>query len=200
MKKLIVGSLIATSLLQATNNKFELNLNDDTVEVNSDIYLNDKYVLNEESNYFFNIRYLYSEDKDNKYKDKQKLLGVGFKVMSPYVNDSGFKLGIGISGVWADNNKDLSFAATPIYLYTTYELNDKIDFNLNLGYSPSILTYADGDKYKEGKIEASYKILDNGKVFVGYRKIRTEYEVGNNQENLKIDYDDTPYFGFSVIF
>jgi len=195
MKKLIVGSLIATSLLYATNNKFELNLNNDTVEASGDIYLNDKYVLNEESNYYLNIRYLYSEEK-NKYQDRQKLASLGFKVMSPYVNDSGFKLGLGLSGVWADNS-NATFTSIPIYLYLSYEFNEKVDFSVNGGYAPSILTYADGDNYKEFNVKASYKILDNGKIFVGYRKIRTEYESSNN---IKIDYDDTPYFGFSVIF
>jgi len=200
MKKLIVSSLIATSLLYATNNSFELNLNDNTVETKLDVYLNDKYVLNEESNYYFNLRYLYSEeDEDKNSNNQQKLAGIGFKVMSPYVNDSGFKLGIGLNGVWADNNEDLSFFALPIYLYATYELNEKFDFGLDIGYSPSILTFADGDKYKEANIKASYKILDNGKIFVGYRKIRTEYEL-DKKNNLKIDFDDTPYFGFSVIF
>ena len=196
MKKIIIGSLVALNLLYATNNNFELNINSDTFEVNGDIYLNDKYILNEESNYYINVRYLYSEEKTI-YQDTQKLAGVGFKAMSPYVNDSGFKLGIGLSGVWADNSS-ASFSAIPIFLYATYELNEYASFSLNGGYAPSILTFSDGDKYKEFNTKASYKIIDNGKIFVGYRKIKTEYDISGS--DVKIDYDDTPYFGFSIIF
>ena len=51
MKKILIGSLIASSILMGSNS-IQVNINSDTLEVSSDIYLNNYYNLSEKSNYY----------------------------------------------------------------------------------------------------------------------------------------------------
>ena len=195
MKKIIMGSLVVSSLLVANNN-FEINFNSDTVEVASSIYLNDKYILNDNSDYFFDIKYLYSEEK-NKYQNTQKLASIGLKAISPYYDDNGFNFGLGINAVIADNNPGKTFFATPLSLYASYEINEKVSINIDGSYAPSILTYSDGDNFSQYNVKVNYQIIDNGNLYVGLRNIKTEYKTSTLNT---IEFDDSAYIGFRIDF
>jgi len=193
MKKIIAGSLIASSLLWGSNS-IELNINNNTLELGADYSLNSSYMLNDDSNYFLTVKYLGSEE-ENSNKSTQRLLSVGLKVINPYIDDHGFSLGLGMKTVVADNYSSESFIATPLELFATYNVNEQLSIETQVGYAPKILTFLDGNTYKDAMLKVNYRIIDNGYVYVGGRKIKTEYEdIGT------IEYDDSVFFGYKITF
>jgi len=190
MKKILVGSLLAGSLLFA-NNSAQININNDTLEVIGSYSLNDSYDLNEDSNYFLTLSYLRSE-KDN--TKTQKLTTVGLKIVNPYIDDKGLSLGIGVKALWADNyTKD--FIATPLEVFATYTINEKVSIDLSSAYAPKILTYKDGEKYQDLVGKINYKVIDNGYIYIGARSIKTNYK-----DDIDVKYDNKAFFGYKVQF
>ncbi|MCK5294025.1 MAG: hypothetical protein KAJ49_05185 [Arcobacteraceae bacterium] len=195
MKKILAGSLVATSLLFGSNSA-EININNDTLELVGEFLLNHSYQLSDEGNYYFTVNYLGSENQESTVGNtkNKKLVTTGLKIMNPYIDDRGLSLGIGIKAVWADNyEKD--FFATPLEVFAKYEINEQLSLDMNVGYSPKVLTHADGETYKDGKIKVNYKVIDNGYVYVGARSIETTYK-----NNAEIKFDDNVFFGYKVQF
>ena len=69
------------------------------------------------------------------------------------------------------------------------------DFELEGGYSPRVLTFMDGDSFREGVFKVNYKILSDGYIYTGVRNIEARYD---NEKEVK--YDDSIFFGFQVRF
>ncbi len=192
IKKIAVGSILASSLLFASNSA-EININNNTLELGGDFFLNDMYNLNDDSNYFLTARYLSSEDSGNKVSS-QKLITTGFKIVNPYIDDKGFSLGMGIDAVWADNYTD-NFYAIALKISGTYNINEQLSTDAEVAYSPKVITYGGGDNYKSGNVKLNYKIIDNGYVYIGARSIKTTYTDGT-----EVDFDTSAYFGYKVQF
>lgn len=191
MKKIIIGSLLSTMMLYSSNN-FELNVNNDTLEVNTDIYLNNHYNVSNGSNYFLTLSYLNTKEENN--QPSQELSTVGFKVTNPYVNDFGLSLGLGMKTVYTTAD-DRVLTAAPISLFVRYELNQLVYFNLDGSYSPRVLTFLDGENYYDIKFKVNYKILNDGYIFAGARDIVASYT-----DNQDVKYDRSLFFGFQVRF
>jgi hypothetical protein len=192
MKKILIGSLVATSLLFAVDNA-QININSDTLEISGEYGLNDSFILDDNSNYSLTLSYLNSE-KATVTKAKSKLVSIGLKIMDPYTNDMGFSLGLGMKGAWVDNHSE-SFFATPLELFARYDINDVISLDLSASYAPKILTHSNGDKYQDTNFKLNYQIIDNGCVYLGIRDIETNYKSGAN-----IKFDDSAFFGYKVQF
>jgi len=193
IKKIVVGSVLASSLVFASNNSAQININNNTLEVAGDIFLNDSYNLNDDSNYFLTARYLTSDEGNSKVSS-QKLLTTGFKIVNPYIDDKGFSLGMGIDAVWADNYSK-TFYAVALKISGKYMINEQLSTDLEIGYSPKVITYGDGDNFKSGQIKLNYKIIDNGYIYVGARSITTNYKDGTD-----VDFDSSAFFGYKVTF
>lgn len=191
LKKIIMGSLVASSVAFASG-AADININDNTLEVGMEYNLNGSYRLNENSNYLLTASYLRSEEDSS--TNTQKLATVGLKIMNPYVDDYGFSLGLGIKGVIADNGPQ-SFTAAPLGVFASYMVNDQIHIDGEYDYAPKVLSFSDGETYKEWKLKANYRVIDNGFVYVGARGITTAYTDGH-----EYSYDHTAFFGFNVQF
>lgn len=191
LKKIIAGSLLSVSMLFASN--AEININNETVEVAGEFSLNESYALNEDANYYFTASYLSSE-VENAHSDSPSVTSAGLKMVSPYIDDFGFKFGLGIKGVIAKNySKD--FAAVPLNLFAKFEFNSRLSFDGEINYAPKVLAFLDAESYRESKIKANFQVIDNGFVFVGKRMIETEYTNG-----VQLEYDDNIFFGYKVHF
>ncbi len=191
LKKIIMGSLVASSVAFGSG-AADININDNTLEVGMEYNLNGSYRLNENSNYLLSASYLRSEEDSS--TNTQTLTTVGLKVMNPYVDDYGFSLGLGIKGVMADNSPK-TFVAAPLGIFASYMVNEQIHLDGEYNYAPKVLAFSDGETYKEWKLKANYKVIDNGFVYVGGRGITTEYTGGT-----EYTYDRTAFFGFNVQF
>ena len=191
MKRILLSSVIASTLLFASNSA-QININNDTVEVGGEIYLNDHYSVNNSSNYYFMMNYLSTEGYDG--HSSQSLISSGFKVLNPYTDDNGVSLGIGIKMAYSNNNDNLFFA-TPLVVFGKYELDERIYFDAEFAYAPRVLSFEDAQKYSDLKFKANYKVLEDGYAFIGYRNIKSEYENG-----MEITYDESIFVGYEVKF
>jgi lipopolysaccharide assembly outer membrane protein LptD (OstA) len=192
MNKIFVGSIIAANLLFATNSA-EININSNTLELIGEYNLNTVYQLNDDSNYYLTISFLSSEESSTSVST-QKLITGGLKMVNPYIDDRGLSLGMGAKIVWADNTNK-NFIATPLNIFAKYEINEQISINFDFAYAPKILTFSDGESYKETNLKANYKVLENGYVYLGGRSITTDYKKGGS-----VDYDKSIFFGYKVQF
>jgi len=191
MKKIIVGSLIASSLVYGINN-VDLNVNNNTFEVSGDFSLNEAYELSNDSNYYLTVGFLNSEDKSA--ITSEKLASVGFKMLNPYIDDYGFRFGLGIKAVWADNSKE-DFVSIPVQLFASYQIDEKISVDTDIAYAPRVLSFLKAQKFTSGKIKLNYKIMDNGFLYIGERTISTKYE-----NDTTIKYDNSLFVGYQVQF
>ena len=191
MNKIIVGSLIASSLVYGINN-VDLNVNNNTLEVSGDFSLNEVYELNNDSNYYLTVSFLNSEDKSA--TTTEKLASVGFKMLNPYMDDYGFRFGLGIKAVWADNSKE-DFVSIPVQLFASYQIDEKISVDTDIAYAPRVLSFLKAQKFTSGKIKLNYKIIDNGYLYIGGRTISTKYE-----NDTTIKYDNSLFVGYQVQF
>jgi hypothetical protein len=190
MKKILLGSLVASTLAFGSNSA-EININNDTLEVAGELYLNNNYNVSKNSNYYLTASYLRSE---NDGEENQSLTTLGFKVINPFTDDNGISLGLGIKSIYA-SEYDKSILAIPLSVYGRYELNEVIYFDLDVGYAPRVLSFLDGEKYVDGKLKVNYKVLSDGYAFAGARSITTTYENG-----MDVKYDTSLFVGFKVRF
>lgn len=189
MKKILTAGLLSSSLLFAST--AQINVNNDTLEVGTDIYLNDHYQLDNATNYFLTLNHLNTESSDT--EPSRRLTTVGLKVLNPYMDNNGLSFGLGIKAVMTTQiSKD--FMATPLSVYAKLELNQLIYCDLEASYSPRVLSFQDAETYKDVKFRANYKVLENGYIYLGYRDIETKYTGG------KIKYDDNLFLGYEFRF
>ncbi|MCI0501164.1 MAG: YfaZ family protein [Epsilonproteobacteria bacterium] len=191
LRKIILGSLVASSMAFGSG-AADININDNTLEIGMEYNLNSNYKLSQNSNYLLSASYLKSEETSS--TNTQTLVAVGLKVMNPYVDDYGFSLGLGIKGVMADNSPK-SFVAAPLGVFASYMVNGQIHLDGEYNYAPKVLAFSDGESYKEWKLKANYKVIDNGFVYLGARGITTEYT-----NATQYTYDRSAFFGFNVQF
>lgn len=190
MKKILIGSLIASSILLG-NNGVEINVNDDTLEVKADLYLNDYYDVSNESNYYFTLGHLRTENDLN---ESDSLTTAGLKVLNPFTDDNGISIGLGIKSVYT-NQLSKTFFAVPLSVYAKIELSEVLYIDGELSYAPSVLALSDADSYKGMKARVNYKVLENGYAFIGARSIETKYTNGVTSK-----FDSTVFVGFEVRF
>ena len=191
MKKLFFSSLVATSVLFGSTS-VDININNDTLELNGDVLLNDMFNLSNNANYYCGVSYLTTKSNGN--KSNQNLSTVSFKALNPYVDNYGFNIGMGIKTVYS-NQLDMNFNAVALGLFFKYELNEAIYFNLDANYAPRVLSFMNAEKYSDIKLKMNYKVLDGGYIYVGGRNITTRYE---NKKDIK--FDDSIFFGYQVKF
>ncbi len=194
MIKKSILSLAALVSIVTANNQMEINLNNDTLEVAGKFYLNNKYNVSNDANYYFTASYLKSEVVESV---DQSLLSIGLNIINPFTSDRGLSFGLGLKTVYVDiSSINKTFVAIPLGLFAKYEHNDALSFDVELGYAPKTLSFSDAEKYADLKMRVNYKILDNGYVFVGARKIEATYT------NIvkPAEYDDNVFFGYKVQF
>jgi len=191
VKNIIYGSLFISSLLFGKH-EFKININDKTLEVAGDVYLNNSYNLSSDTNYYLTASYMKTQTQDEDISNR--LSTVGFKVMNSRMNSFGLSFGMAIKTVYSSIN-DTDIMAVPLGLYMQYEPNDMFYFGLEGFYSPEVLTFMDSTSFKSGEFNINYRILRDGYIYVGIRK-----DIAKSKDNEEIEFDDNPFFGFRIRF
>lgn len=166
-KKLFFTSLLSLGLLQAENS-IGLNISDKDLEVLASVNLNQYADYSDSTTYVIDGYYLRTDD-DN-------LFAIGLSGENTLQGVEGLTLGFGARFVFTDN-----FTALPLFGKARYTLpfNDRIpttSLNVSLAYAPSVLTFSDGESYREFRMEADMEVIQNIHLFTGYRNIDTEYK------------------------
>lgn len=190
LKKIILGSVAVASLMFAQENEIDINVNNDTYEVGGTAYLNNFYYLNDNSKYFFGAHFLGTDEDD---KLSQKLINLDLKVMNSVANDSGFSLGLGIKGVYTDSDRE-DMMAVGLGVLGKYEYSDKFYVDASYHYAPEVLSYMDGDSYREARVNANYAVVNNGYIYTGLRRIKADFK------NSVAEFDKSAFIGFKFKF
>lgn len=124
------------------------------------------------------------------YKDDYRNNTLGyFGLYKGIVNDAGLPgLTLGAGGhfyIGDIRSADVSALAPGLILGYVPAVEKRFGFTLLLDYAPSILTFADGEKLFKFDTRFSYEVIDNTRVYLGYRDIEVTIE-----ENSKVHVDN----------
>ncbi len=190
LKKVVIGIFMILGVMYG-NNSAQINVNNNTLELVGDIGINEVISSNSSSNYYLTISYLIT---DNDSEDSQRLTTAGVKILNPYVDNYGLSLGLGIKNVYTSQS-DLNLNAVALGMFIRYELNQIVYFNLEGSYAPKVLTFMDGENYRDLKFKVNYKILEDGYIYLGTRSINIKYE-----NNSDIKFDTSAFVGYEFRF
>lgn len=91
----------------------------------------------------------------------------------------GFDIALGGRVFWADVESEDALGLA-LGFGVSYELAPKFKAGVEAYYSPDILTSGDLDSSLDLEFRASYQVIDNGAVFLGFRKLEAEDDNGND--------------------
>jgi hypothetical protein len=185
--KKIVAIFLLLHTYSYANNEFELNLNNDSMELALSIYANDYYVLTSGSDYYVDFAWQTYEGGG-----KHSIWSYGIRVSSPFSNSSGTSVAVGLKGIKTEHDGDVFFAV-PIAFFLKTEIDDQLTFEGRALYSPVVLNYFDAKSYREFRGQVDYAIVDsNAFAFGGYKYIKTNYQ------DFSYTADKAIFFGIKV--
>jgi hypothetical protein len=181
-KKIVMSSIVTTGLLFAQSG-VGINVNKNDLEVEGTLDSRNLAILQTSSTiYLGDFNFISKEDDDV----KSKLVGAGFGATNRLEGVEGVELTFGakliISNVKDDNkNIDDWFSAMPLMGMIRYTF-PPLMFNIppvaiegKVLYAPGALAFGDSDNYSEFRDSADIEMIENVKVYAGYRSIVTGY-------------------------
>ncbi|MBU2954492.1 YfaZ family outer membrane protein [Marinobacter sp. F3R08] len=105
--------------------------------------------------------------------------------------------GIGMHGIYWDQDR-ADGGAVGLGGFATVNIPDVpgLSFTGGLHYAPSILSFGDSDDMTSLELRASYRVIRNAEVFVGYRYLNTDLENSSQDVNL----DEGVMAGMKIFF
>lgn len=194
LKKLLISLALGASLFAMHD--ASVNLNNDDIELKGNIDIGELNQSDFPDTYFLTLGFL---DVDNR-EDTDPLLQAGFKLRQSVTGVQGLRFGLGFKGTYTEVGRQ-KHAAIPLGVELAYTLpiGSAIPVILSgsLDYAPSVLSFKDADSYTEKRLELGIQIVEQATIFVGYRKIDTDFE---SRSGGDYTYNDTGYIGFKVRF
>lgn len=89
----------------------------------------------------------------------------------------GFDISLGGRAFWIDAESENALGLA-LGFGVAYEVLPRLKTGVEIYYSPDILTSGDLDSSLDIEARASYKVIDNGSVFVGFRRYEIEDDNG----------------------
>ena len=118
-------------------------------------------------------------------KSERKLLGAGFGATNKVESLEGVELTFGAKFMWANVGSD-NFSALPLMAKLRYDFPPlmysipPIALEAKVLYAPVALAFGDAEKYSEFRLAADIEMIENVKVYAGYRNIHTGYKGAEN--------------------
>jgi len=193
LKKIALTTLFTSALLMAESG-VGININEKDLEVEGVLDSRNLAALQTSST-------IYQADFNflNINSDKQ-LLGAGLGATNSVEGLEGVELTFGAKFIWAEVG-DEDFTALPLMAKLRYSFPPlmynipPIGVEVKALYAPTALSFSDSEKYSEYRISADMEMIENVKVYGGYRNIHAGYKgVANDLFNnsffggLKITY------------
>lgn len=166
LQKLFFPLVVAGGLLHAESS-VGLDINNDDLELLASVNLNVLTDYEGGTAYFLNAGYLHTAGDD--------LASFGISGQNTVQGIEGLTLGLGINIVMTDNLIGLPLVAKAAYRLPFYAI-PTTSLGVSYAFSPKVLTFLDGENYKEFKVEGDMEIISKFHVFTGYRNIKTDYE------------------------
>jgi hypothetical protein len=172
MKKIALS--IASLLTITTLNSHAANL---AVDIGSDVFSVELGSKSESQSNEFSVAMIHADD----------LHLYSFKGLVTGVLDQSANLEAALGGkayfinYFDENIQGLALGGELNY---TLPMNEKIEFHGSIYYAPSPMLTDDLDYLRDLTITASYKLIDNGILYVNYRNIQAKHE---SASDLKMD-------------
>jgi len=170
VKKTIITTLLSSAILFAESGA-GLNINEKDLEVeafldsrNLEAFQTTSTIFQAEAN-FLNI------------DEKAKSVGVSVGATNKLEGIEGVELTLGTKFVWAEVGSNDDFTALPLMAKVRYNF-PPLMFNIppiavesKLLYAPKVLAFGDSEAYREFRLNAEIEMIENVKVYAGYRNI-----------------------------
>jgi YfaZ precursor len=127
-------------------------------------------------------------------------LQAGFKLRQDVRGVQGLRFGLGFKGTYTEvGNQKHSAIPLGVELAYTLPIDSVVPIIISgtLDYAPSVLSFKDADSYMEKRLELGVQIVEQATIFVGYRKIDTDFEAHSGGDYT---FNDTGYIGFKIRF
>jgi hypothetical protein len=121
-----------------------------------------------------------------------KLIGIGIGATNKLEGVEGIELTFGAKAILAniddDDDSEIEdkwFAAVPLmgmirYTFPPLMFNiPPISLETKILYAPKALSFGDSEKYSEFRVNADIEMIENVKIYTGYRNIITGFDVGD---------------------
>ncbi len=173
-KKTVMATLLASSILSAESGG-SININDKDVEVEAILDSRNLAAFQTSSTLFLADANLLSSDN-------QKLLGLGLSANNKVEGLIGVEMSFGVKFIWAEVGADKNnFTSIPLMAKIRYTL-PPLMFNIPpVGveakglYSPGSLSFGNAEGYSEFRFSGDIEMIENVKIYAGYRNIHTKY-------------------------
>jgi hypothetical protein len=187
LKKIALTSLITSTLLFAESG-VGININEQDLEIEGVIDSRNLAALQTSSTiYQVDINFL----NDN---EETKLFGLGLGATNKLEGVEGVELTLGAKFMWSEVGDD-DFTSLPLMLKVRYSLPPllysipPVAFEGKLLYAPKVLSFGDSETYTEYRVSADIEVIENVKIYAGWRNIHRGYK------NLKNDLFNTSFYG-----
>ncbi len=187
LKKIVIGSLITSGIIFAQSG-VGINVNKNDLEIEGTIDSRNLAMLQTSSTIFLGDFDFINIDNDDR---KSKLLGVGMGATNKLEGVDGVELTFGAKFILShteDTKKDIDkwFSAMPLSAMVRYSF-PPLMFNIppialegKVLYAPGALAFGDSDSYSEFRVSGDIEMIENVKIYAGYRNIITGYPTDTN--------------------
>ncbi|CAA6809706.1 MAG: Unknown protein [uncultured Sulfurovum sp.] len=172
-KKTIVTTLLSSAVLLADSG-VGININEDDLEIEAVLDSRNLEALQTSST-------IYQADVNFLRADTEKLIGLGIGATNNLEAAEGVEVTLGAKFIWAEVGSD-DFSAMPLmakvrYTFPPLEFGiPPISLEASGLYAPSALSFSDSESYSEYRISGDIEVIENVKIYAGYRNIHTEYK------------------------
>ena len=172
-KKIIITTLLSSAILLAESG-VGININENDVEVEGILDSRNLAALQTTST-------IYQADVNFLNADNEKLIGAGIFATNKLEALEGVEMGFGAKFIWAEVG-DEDFTSLPLMVQVRYTFPPlmyaipPISLEARGLYAPSVLSFGDSEDYSEVRFSADIEMIDNVKVYAGYRNIHVSYK------------------------
>jgi hypothetical protein len=114
--------------------------------------------------------------------DNEKLAGAGIVATNKLEGVEGVEMGFGVKFIWAEVGVDDDFTSLPLMMQVRYTFPPliyaipPISLEARGLYAPGVLSFGDSEDYSEVRFSADIEMIDNVKIYAGYRNIHVNYK------------------------
>ena len=179
MFKKIAFTTLFTSVLLLAESGVGLNVNEKDLEIEGVLDSRNLKALQTSST-------IYQIDANFLNADNNKLIAAGIGATNKVEAIEGLELTLGAKYVWAEVGKN-DFNAVPLmakarYTFPPLKYNiPPVALEAKGLYAPSVLSFGDSKSYGELRFSADIEMIENVRLYVGYRNIHADYKGGNRE-------------------
>lgn len=176
MRFKLSGLLAATVLASAAQAEgfLALDLSDDTAR----LQYSNTASMSADSEFEWDAGFLLIEG-DNGASDRKLFTGTIRSVGDAGVANHQVNAALGLRGSWLNGDGfDAQAVSVGGEVSARFQGIDRLVFSGYGYYAPKVLSFGDADAFLEWGARLGYQVLRNGEVFVGYRQVKLETDLG----------------------